>query len=566
MFLDYAKLRTIRKWLLILNFSIGSYILFRSTEWIPSPVGDGVMLPQAAMTGEGRLLFKDIYELYGPTVPLIQALFLKMFGFKLIVIRYLGAIIIIATALVLYLVLQTFINKSQSFIMATVIIYAQPAWNNFSNTRWPIENVVWFNNYGVFFSLISFYILLRIVQSNAQRIKLSVIVLFNVSLWLAVNTRFEFVFILVILHIYIYFFSNIKSSTKKIFLLTGTILYLLQIIFLVCTKSFFFYFNDIIRPIIFLEYFSATGAPPSYYFKCLLAAAASSILLLLIIYCIKLPQKMNRFQFMPLLVLFLAIPITTVKIENFKGIPSKIKSALLLTTSDFVLSFAFLVILLTTFISIAKFKEFFQKNLATQDKKITFLFLIFPLSFLPNLHNPVSDYFIMILPPFLISLIYFYNKSRRLDLFNLLNNFTIALVIASFCNFIIANKSVSYPYDYKILSGLRDTSKTNIEFIEAQFRAIDKYSDKNLSIECASGLYSYTKFGYQSESRFASYNLSNLSNLEKVSYNSNKTIYYACGLNLNSFTILLTKKDIEILSILPDTPETYAVIYKKVSN
>ena len=562
MFSDNTQLRIIKKWVLILNFSVGCYILFKSTEWIPSPVGDGVMLPQAAMTGEGRLLFRDIYELYGPTVPLIQALFLKIFGFKLLVIRYLGAVIIIAIALVLYLILKIFITKKQSSIIATIIIYAQPAWNNFSNSRWPIENLAWFNNYGVLFSLISFYILIRIIQSNSQKIGLSAIVLFNFSLWLAVNTRLEFIFTQLFLYFYIYFFSNLKSATRKTLVLTGIILYSIQVIFLATTQSLKFYLNDIIRPIISLEWFSASGAPPSYYFKCLLAAVASSTLLVSILYCMKFSKKINKLQFIPLLIVFLAIPITKVNIENTKEVPSKIKSALLLTISDFVLSFAFLVILLTIFISITKRKELSQKYFVAHDKNITNLFLIFPLSFLPNLHNPVSDYFIMILPPFLMSLVYFCNKLQRPDLFSLVNNFTIALVIASFCNFMIANKSVSYPYEYPILSGLRDTSKINIEFIESQFRAIDKFADKNLTIECDSGLFSYTKFGYQSESRFSSYMFSKLANLERISYNSNTTIHYACGLDLNSYTTILMSKDIEILFTLPYSPETYTVIYK----
>lgn len=87
------------------------YALYKSVSWIPAVEGDGVMLPQAIALAEGKLLYLDIFEQYGTLVPLVQFPFLKIFGYKIIVIRYIGIFVILLVALLSYLIISKISSK-----------------------------------------------------------------------------------------------------------------------------------------------------------------------------------------------------------------------------------------------------------------------------------------------------------------------------------------------------------------------------------------------------------------------------------------------------------------------
>jgi hypothetical protein len=87
--------------------------------------------------------------------------------------------------------------------------------------------------------------------------------------------------------------------------------------------------------------------------------------------------------------------------------------------------------------------------------------------------------------------------------------------------------------------------------------------NNNLSIECGAALFSVTKWGYISNSRFPNLVISKEQNKLKNNFNNKNTIYYRCGISEIELHFFKNDNEINILAEIPYFENTFSIIYTK---
>lgn len=547
------------------------YALYKSVSWIPAVEGDGVMLPQAIALAEGKLLYLDIFEQYGTLVPLVQFPFLKIFGYKIIVIRYIGIFVILLVALLSYLIISKISSKKIATLSSLLVISSQPSWNVFNNKTWPIENLVWFNSYGLLFYLLTFYLLIKI-KTNDQGIYTYVLIaLAAFASFLGANARVDLIFPNLFFLTYVAIFSNYGKRIKYIYIIISALCYITFLIFLEKTKTLNYFFEQLFMPTLNGDNKAVFSAPPEFYLKNIFTQIVSCTILFGLLYLTfyKIAKFKSQALFMVSFLLF--ITFLSKDLINLFNPPSKINSFMYLVTSDFILSYITLLIFSSLFIVTSLT---LQKKWTTTDQDeghIKILYYCFPLTLLPTLHNLSLFYQYMIFSPFLISFLHFVETNYRSNkvtysrITSLISAFAISLTICSISIFFVAESKMTYSYKYPTLQGMVDSDKSNVKVIESQLYYIDKLvKGNNLSIDCGAALFSVSKYGYVVNSRYPSLVVSKTHNLLKDSYNDSKTVYFLCGISQNDVDNLLSNSKIKILAKLPYFEKNYSVFYTKL--
>lgn len=553
-------------------FLICIYALYKSVSWIPAVEGDGVMLPQAIALAEGKLLYLDIFEQYGTLVPLVQFPFLKIFGYKIIVIRYIGMVVILLVALLSYLIISKISSKKIATLSSLLVISSQPSWNVFNNKTWPIENLVWFNSYGLLFYLLTFYLLIKI-KTNDQGIYTYVLIaLAAFASFLGANARVDLIFPNLFFLTYVAIFSNYGKRIKYIYIITSALCYITFLMFLVKTKTMSYFFEQLFMPTLNGDNKAVFSAPLEFYLKNIFTQIISCTILFVLLYLTfyKITKYKSQALFMVSFLLF--ITFLSKDLINLFNPPNKINSFMYLVTSDFILSYITLLIFSSLFIvtSLTMRKKWNTTNQAEGYTKI--LYYCFPLTLLPTLHNLSLFYQYMIFSPFLISFLHFVetnyrnNKVTYLRITSLISAFAISLTICSTSIFFVAESKMTYSYKYPTLQGMVDSDKSNLKVIESQLYYIDKLvKGNNLSIDCGAALFSVSKNGYVVNSRYPSLVVSETHNLLKDSHNDSKTVYFLCGISQKDVDNLVSNSKIKILAKLPYFEKNYSVFYTKLA-
>ena len=555
----------------IFIFLLCIYALYISVSWIPAVEGDGVMLPQAIALAEGKLLYLDIFEQYGTLVPLIQFPFLKIFGYKIIVIRYVGMVIILLIALLTYLIISEISSKKVATLSSLLVISTQPSWNVFNNKTWPIENLVWFNSYGLLFYLLTFYILIKIKTKDDNRTYI-LIALAAVASFLGANARVDLILPNLFFLTYVLFLTNYKKRIKYIYFEATAFCYITLTIFLIKTKTLNNLFEQLFLPTLNGDNKVVFSAPLEFYLKSIFTQIVACAILFSLLYFTfsKITNDKSQVLFM-VLFLFIITLFSTDLINNL-NLPRKINSFVYLVTSDFILTYITLLILLSIFLVI---NLILRKKLNTTDlhgghSKI--LYYCFPLTLLPTMHNLSLFYQYMIFIPFLISFLHFVEsnfKSKTVTysrIISLLSSFAISLIICSTSIFFVAKSKMTYIYEYPTLQGMVDSDKNYREVIESHLFYIDKLvKDKNLSIDCTAALFSVSKKGYIVNSKYPSLVVSKTHNFLKDSYNDVNTIHLLCGISDEDLDNLIRIGNIKILAKLPYFENNLSVFYTKLS-
>ena len=548
------------------------YALFISVSWIPAVEGDGVMLPQAIALAEGKLLYLDIFEQYGTLVPIIQFPFLKIFGYKIIVIRYVGMFVSLLVALLTYLIISEISSKRIATLSSLLVISTQPSWNVFNNKTWPIENLVWFNSYGLLFYLLTFYLLIKLKVKDSKMQTYILIALAAVASFLGSNARLDLIFPNLFFMIYVVIFSNYEKRIKYVYVSVTALCYAIFAMFLIKNEILIYYFEQIVLPTLDGDNNAVFTASPEFYLKSILTQIIACTILFGILYFTfrKITKYKSQMVFFISALFFITL-LSRDLINQFNP-PSKIDSLLYLVTSDFILSYITLLILFCLLIVTHLILRKELISFDTNDENYKILYYCFPLTLIPTLHNLSLFYQYMIFVPFLISFVHFMETNYRSKketytrIVSVISAFATSLTICSIAIFFVAKSNMNYAYEYPTLSGMVDADKENLQVIESQFYFIDQLvKENNLSIDCGAALFSVSKKGYIVNSRYPSLVVSKRQNLLKASYNDANTIYFLCGISQKEVIGLTKNSKIKILAKLPYFDENYSVFYTKLS-
>lgn len=114
-----------------------TFAFFSQARLDPQPEHDGYMLATAIGTSEGQRLYVDIVSWYGPATTWLQALAINMMGPELLSIRYLSALLLTLTALILYVVTKEISNTAYATLAVAIWVSFNPSWSVLPNDFMP---------------------------------------------------------------------------------------------------------------------------------------------------------------------------------------------------------------------------------------------------------------------------------------------------------------------------------------------------------------------------------------------------------------------------------------------
>ena len=124
-------------------------------------VGREVYYPQRIL--EGKVLYKDLFNIYGPFSYLWNAFLYKIFGINLRALYISGAICSLAIVSGVYLIARRFLNTSLSFAIGLFTIVTGVCANHLFNYTFPYS---WAMLYGTVGFLYSVYFLVKYKDSE----------------------------------------------------------------------------------------------------------------------------------------------------------------------------------------------------------------------------------------------------------------------------------------------------------------------------------------------------------------------------------------------------------------
>lgn len=105
---------------------INLFILLPQSRFDPDPHHDGYMFAGAVAVSEGRVPNRDFLAQYGPLVPLIHGIWLRIFGEYLINLRILTSILLALTGYLVYVLVSQFRSKRLAFTAQLLWVLSYP--------------------------------------------------------------------------------------------------------------------------------------------------------------------------------------------------------------------------------------------------------------------------------------------------------------------------------------------------------------------------------------------------------------------------------------------------------
>lgn len=193
-------------WLL----SLAAFIVFAGHYTnILLDVGREVYYPQRIL--EGKVLYKDLFNIYGPFSYLWNALLYKIFGTNLTSLYFSGAVCSLGIVSGIYLIAKKFLNEWLSFALGCYTIVTGICSYHFFNYTFPYS---WAMLYGTLSFIYSVFFLLKYKQTDLVKY----LYISGLLAGIAAANKYEFIVFAAVLFIISLFSKNIK--TVFYFLLT----------------------------------------------------------------------------------------------------------------------------------------------------------------------------------------------------------------------------------------------------------------------------------------------------------------------------------------------------------
>lgn len=170
-------------------------------------VGREVYYPQRIL--EGKVLYRDLFNIYGPFSYLWNAVLYKIFGTTLSTLYISGAVTSIAIVSGVYLIAKKFLNTYLSFAVAFFTIVTGICAPHFFNYTFPYS---WAMLYGTVAAIFSVYFLIRYKESDCAKF----LCLSGLFAGLAVANKYDFIIYAGILFVISLFTKNKLNILKFI--------------------------------------------------------------------------------------------------------------------------------------------------------------------------------------------------------------------------------------------------------------------------------------------------------------------------------------------------------------
>jgi hypothetical protein len=233
---------------LIIAFS--SYIFFRIAPYDPDPHHDGIQLAPVIGILEGKHIHGELFEQYGPVWDWTKALFLAFLGPELVKLRYMAAMMVVATCYMIFRISLRIIGSyTVSLLLTGIWIFTSPALNTINNLNFPLWPwpslllnliiLILFNTYISDFNL---------KDLNYQKISA---ILTSFLITVCLFTRLQIGLILILGITFIIYKYQLKSKVIIAYYLIPLVLFIsLVLIYLMSTNSLsYFFLQTVIGPL-----------------------------------------------------------------------------------------------------------------------------------------------------------------------------------------------------------------------------------------------------------------------------------------------------------------------------
>lgn len=123
---------------------------------------DGFMFKTALDLAHGKVIYRDTYSQYGALTSYIQALFILIFGERVLSIRIATVIMYVATFVINYLIWKRYLNRISAVVLNIMILFMAP--------YYTIEYhfLPWASVYSLFFMMLGIYCYILYVEENKK--------------------------------------------------------------------------------------------------------------------------------------------------------------------------------------------------------------------------------------------------------------------------------------------------------------------------------------------------------------------------------------------------------------
>lgn len=467
---------------------------------------EGAIFPSIVGVSNGRAIFTEVNNQYGFVIALISYPAMTLFGNYLLVSRLVGLSVYLLVLLLFFVITKKIANSFIASFGVLILVSINPAWS-FLSQKDITGLSVWVNTYGILFSLISIYLVFRMIDN--PNISFMVYALAGGISLLSFFVRPQFAFVWLSQGLYLaYHFKTVpfRRSPAKNWFFGGLICFLLGFTYLFNQKVLKDYHQQI-----FSVWFQSAPNSAHLGLGNVLNFAASCLLFgvcILIVYSV-LRLSGSKVISVLFVLLFVKVLENVLKsINELSVINQKIGPYIATAIHGLFFNYAsalvlFLVIVLIySFLSkFDSFSRFSGFRLDGSSIKSNFLFAT-SLGTLPQLHNVNSAYIYMVIPIVLAWFIsYFYDRKVSL-LVNKKNlilavyvTFSILIGISIVNSLILASKP-QHPYRSVILQGLNDTNLLERNRIDSNFKVLEMHvKDGQMFMDCQFGLYSISPTG-----------------------------------------------------------------------
>jgi hypothetical protein len=477
--------------------------IFVSIRSSVDPYHEGALFPSAIGVAHGKAIFREVNNQYGFVIALIHSPFIALFGNHLIIYRLVGYLVYLLAVLFFFLIIKKIANNVTATFCSLILITINPAWsflaqNNISGLS------VWVNTYGILFTLISVFLVLRVLENPNMNLKvyaaasaLSLVAMF-------VRLEFAFVWMSQFLFLTYKFKKNpIRKSPAANWFLGGFITFILATAYLFKTGALNDSFQQLIK-----VWFDSPPNSAHLGLGNLLTFSVSCLLFIVCFYLVYIVLRLSGSKTISiLLVLFLIKVLTGISesLTNFSLLGKRVGPYIATAVQGLLLNYCSVLVLCLIIVAIgsclSKFNLLGRTNFPNSGITTNFLFVT-SLGTLPQLHNINSAYIFMIIPVILVWFVsyisinaVFLSLNKRQLFASVYVTLSIFIGVSVFCSLNLANKP-QYPYKSYILQGLNDTNRIERDKIDSNLRVLEMYvKNGQMFMDCQYGLYSVSPTG-----------------------------------------------------------------------
>ena len=130
---------TLPKILFVLSGALVSYIYFRVAPLRADPHHDGVILSAAIGVSEGRDVLSQVFSQYGPLPPMVNSVFISVFGSQLLILRYFAAFQSLLLGVLIFANARRVSSNWVAVVLSLFWLFCSSVWS----TAFPGALVCW---------------------------------------------------------------------------------------------------------------------------------------------------------------------------------------------------------------------------------------------------------------------------------------------------------------------------------------------------------------------------------------------------------------------------------------